>query len=180
LPQEGSSFGGRLRHAMAQATLISSGPIVVLGSDTPKISDRHIRQALQAVRSDPAAVVIGPATDGGIYLLASRRPIGEILLDVRWCGSNACADLMRSFAAPGFHVVLLEPLGDLDNRKDLESWLAESHTSRDGWIAIVRRLRGSLALLRWSTPSHRAPASRRPPRLQEGRAPPLAPTTPAP
>ncbi|MGH9869642.1 MAG: TIGR04282 family arsenosugar biosynthesis glycosyltransferase [Candidatus Polarisedimenticolia bacterium] len=178
LPQEGTGFGQRLMDAMARMARISSGPMVVLGSDTPGLTARHIRRALEEIRLDADAVVMGPATDGGIYLLAMGRPIGESLRHVRWCGTSARADLIRTLAAAGFRVVLLEPLGDLDSREDLESWLAARHAP-EGWIPVLRRLRHSLARLHRRTDSSRAPVLRRPPRLHEGRAPPFASLTQA-
>jgi hypothetical protein len=116
-------------------------------------------------------VAIGPATDGGLYLLASLRPLGNFVSQVRWCGPHARADLTRSLASAGLRVILLETLADLDTREDLESWLTERHT-RDGWIGLVRRLRISLARLHVRAGRFPMPRARRLSRRRDGRAPP--------
>ena len=141
--QLGQGFGDRFASTLAASWRRNpDGPVVVVGGDIPDLSRRHVERALTAVERDPEAVVIGPSPDGGFYLLATGRPLGAALDEVRWCRRSTCADLVAAARRVGRPVVLLEPLADLDRPRDLATLL-------DGdWIRhashLARRLRAAL------------------------------------
>jgi uncharacterized protein len=63
-------------------------PAVLIGSDLPDLPDRHISSAAFAALRD-AQVCLGPATDGGFYLLGLREPLPPDIFDgVVWGGSG--------------------------------------------------------------------------------------------
>lgn len=143
--QQGRGFGERLERACAAAAP-AGGPLLVVGTDVPGLTDEHLRRALQALRDEPRAVVLGPSPDGGFYLLATARPIPGLARLTRWCRRDTLALLRRALRAAGRPVVLLAPLADLDRRSDLESWLARR--PRRFAAALLRRLAALLAALR--------------------------------
>jgi len=145
VPQSGSDFGSRLERAMRDAFARGAGPLLVVGTDVPALAARHLSRALALLEDDPDRVVLGPSPDGGFYLLAVGRPIGNLEAATRWCGHGTLSGLLRSLRDAGRPVVLLEPLADLDRRADLESWLA-ARPSREGlWRALSLLLRRRLA-----------------------------------
>lgn len=172
--QRGHGFGARVRHALDGAFARGDGPVVLVGSDTPGLDARHLRRALSALEGDPDRVVLGPAPDGGFYLLAAARPLDEALAAVRWRCRDTLASLKRALGRLGRHVVLLPALRDLDSRSDLERWLAGAGRAlgavRETWRQLVAWLLAILADLRSAAPGRAesigrwAPAQAQPPR----------------
>jgi len=180
-PQEGNGFGERLERACRAAREEGSAaaPLLVVGADVPGLAARHLDAALDALATDPEAVVLGPSPDGGFYLLATARPLPGLAGLTRWCRSDTLARLRRSLRRAGRRVVLLEPLVDLDRRRDLERWMAavarrarrnnptpalaaRLHGLWQGfWRSLLRRLARLLADLR-RPPARRAPRHLRP------------------
>jgi len=146
--QSTGSFGSRLDQAFSDCLERHGGPVVVVGTDVPGLTPAHIRQALDRLAEEPERVVLGPSPDGGFYLLAAARPIEGLASTVSWCCRSTLATLLRSLAAAGRSVVLLEPLRDLDRPADLERWLAAPPDERPGWSALLTPLRLLLAARR--------------------------------
>ena len=54
----------------------------MIGSDLPSLPTSHLAQAFQYLRDRPDALVIGPATDGGYYLIGLRRPCPALFTSI--------------------------------------------------------------------------------------------------
>lgn len=148
-PQEEGSFGARLDHALSDCLERHDGPVVVVGTDVPGLSTRHVAEALARLSDDPDRVVIGPSPDGGFYLLAAHRSIEGLDSAVSWCCAATLETLLDTLAAAGRPVTLLEPLIDLDRPADLERWLADRSGAPDpSWHPVLGSLRRLLAALR--------------------------------
>ncbi len=144
LDQQGVGFGARLRSAIDQAAGQVDGPLLVVGSDAPNLTSSHLCQALEQLRRDPKGVVLGPAEDGGFYLLAAdqlRSELAGLLADVHWCRADTRRSLNAILRRSGHRPVLLASLCDLDHRTDLECWLAKRPAR------ALRRLAGLLLRL---------------------------------
>jgi uncharacterized protein len=72
---------------------------------------------------DRCPVVLGPATDGGYYLVGLRQPQPDLFRDVAWGTSSVRATTLRRAATLGLDVHLLPPLRDVDTAADLASEL---------------------------------------------------------
>ena len=96
--------------------------MVIVGSDIPGIEAAHVAEAFR--RLGTADWVIGPASDGGYWLIGARRRPSLVLpfAGVRWGGPWSRADTLANLA--GQEVALLEELDDVDRGADLEAWLA--------------------------------------------------------
>jgi glycosyltransferase A (GT-A) superfamily protein (DUF2064 family) len=132
-PQQGGSFGTRLRRALGQTFAETKGPVALVGSDVPGLAEDHLRRSFEILEENPEQVVIGPSPDGGFYLLASAKPIDKALAEVRWCCHDTLSSLRRALERRGRPVVLLPALGDLDQRTDLEQWAAVHHREKGPW-----------------------------------------------
>jgi glycosyltransferase A (GT-A) superfamily protein (DUF2064 family) len=96
--------------------------VVLVGSDIPALSARHIAAAFAALgRCD---LVFGPATDGGYWLVGARdgAMARGLFRTVRWSGPQALADTLAN--ARGRRVTLLEALADVDDAADYARWRA--------------------------------------------------------
>jgi len=118
--QGGGDLGQRMGRVFAS---LPPGPLVMIGADIPGIERRHVADAFSALgRSD---AVLGPADDGGYYLIGmTRRPAYRSpFKGVRWGGEQALSDTKANLERQGARVALLEELQDIDRGEDMRRWL---------------------------------------------------------
>lgn len=115
IAQGGGDLGDRMARVLRHAP---QGPVVIIGADAPGLRARHIRVAFRSLNGNDA--IIGPATDGGYWLigLARRRAAQSLFANVRWSTKHALADTLASLPA-GFSIDYLETLADIDEAADL-------------------------------------------------------------
>ncbi len=91
---------------------------IIVGSDIPGITAGHVMAAFHAL--DAADWVLGPAEDGGYWLIGTRQqPVGfDPFLDVRWSSSASLSDTLANLG--GRRVALVDKLRDLDTLADLK------------------------------------------------------------
>ncbi|HEY3174807.1 MAG TPA: DUF2064 domain-containing protein [Candidatus Polarisedimenticolia bacterium] len=116
--QRGGSFGERLANALRDARALGYRRIVAVPADTPALGERHLRAAFEALESRD--VVLGPAPDGGVYLIGvgGGVEVEPLLLGVRWRTSAVLRDLLAGAGAAGA-ALLPDWLADLDRPADL-------------------------------------------------------------
>lgn len=137
--QQGSGdLGQRMRRPF---DTLPAGPVVLVGSDIPALRPHHIARAFALLgRHD---LVLGPATDGGYWLIGSRRlrPLPHALFAaVRWSTPHALADTLATIPAR-YSIALADTLDDVDDAADL----ARAGTSARGQSEISRKDAGSPA-----------------------------------
>lgn len=121
LPQADADLGGRMRAAFAAAFGEGFRRVVIIGSDLPGLTAGVMRDAL--ARLETHAVVLGPARDGGYYLLGMREMIGGVFDGVPWSTDGVLRRTMEILRETGIEPALLETLGDVDVAADLpEGW----------------------------------------------------------
>lgn len=108
------TLGTRLARAAAQP------PVLLLGCDIPDLAPDHIDAALAALSAGRFAV--GPAEDGGYYLLALPRPCPALFRGIDWGTAEVLAQTEAAAARAGVALDRLEMLADLDRPEDLERW----------------------------------------------------------
>jgi uncharacterized protein len=109
---------GHLGRRMALAAKGRAGFTIIVGSDVPDLAPVILRTAAKsAARFD---VLIGPARDGGYYLIGLRTPAHAFRLfdKVRWSGPHAMADTLAN-APKHWRIGLLPMLDDVDCGADL-------------------------------------------------------------
>src|SRR5688500_1943944 len=94
--------------------------VVVIGTDCPEITTGDIGRAFTALET--ADVVLGPATDGGYYLIGVRAEHPELFGDIRWCAPDTLAVTLTRATAAGLRAHLLELRSDIDTADDLQAW----------------------------------------------------------
>jgi len=112
--QGGGDLGQRMQRVFDMG---GRGPVVIVGTDIPGISATHVAAAFRALRDNDA--VIGPAGDGGYWLIGLRRRpnVPRIFDRVRWSSAHAFADTLANLA--GRRVARLAELADVDEGADL-------------------------------------------------------------
>lgn len=116
---EGQGAGGLGERLSRALRAHSRAPVAVIGTDAPDITPERIRRSLRATRA--GAPVLGPAEDGGFWLLAlgRRQARRASFPGVRWSSPHTLAD---TIAALGGRAVLLETLADVDDGEALRAW----------------------------------------------------------
>ena len=119
VPQGSGNLGQRLTRVI-QA--LPPGPVVILGSDTPTVTRADVAAAFRALGSHQA--VLGPAPDGGYWLIGLRRGLGERLPfeGVRWSTAHALVDTLANLE--GCRVAMLREQEDIDDGPALRRWRA--------------------------------------------------------
>jgi uncharacterized protein len=112
--QGDGDLGDRLARAAAPY------PVIFIGSDAPDLDAARLIAAAAALRDAPA--VIGPAEDGGYYLLGLNTPAPWLFNDMDWGTETVFDETMRRFAAHGIAPTVLETLADVDRPEDLARW----------------------------------------------------------
>lgn len=99
---------------------LHGGPVIFFGADTPDLSDEIVQAAIESLGSH--RVAIGPAEDGGYYLIAMREPFPELLTDMPWSTDMVLRETLRRLESLGIEPLLLPLLADCDRPEDLEKW----------------------------------------------------------
>jgi len=111
---QGSGDLGRRMQRLFDA--MPPGPAIIVGSDIPGIEAKHIALAFRLLRDNDA--VLGPATDGGFWLVGLKRMPRRLapFANVRWSSRYALADTVANL--DGKRVALAATLGDVDSGAD--------------------------------------------------------------
>jgi rSAM/selenodomain-associated transferase 1 len=134
MPQPQGSLGERMRATMTQAFDEGASIVVLVGSDLPDISPSLIADAISALKRDPHSLVLGPAQDGGYYLVASTN-VPDIFDGIEWGGAHVLESTRAAANSRGLHVHLLEGLRDVDTPDDLRAVMA---TRTRSWLSDAR------------------------------------------
>jgi uncharacterized protein len=119
-PQGAGDLGDRMARAFGEAFSAGMERVVAIGSDCPQIDAALLRSALAAL--DRADMVLGPAFDGGYYLIGMRRFIPDLFQGIDWGTSQVFQQTMTIVRDRQGSVVTLPTLADVDRPEDLAIW----------------------------------------------------------
>jgi hypothetical protein len=91
--------------------------VAIVGTDVPGVSREHVLAALASL--DGHDLAVGPAHDGGYYLLAMRRPEPRLFEGVAWSTPLVLRETLERAASLGLRVASLETLVDVDTLDDV-------------------------------------------------------------
>jgi uncharacterized protein len=120
LPQSPGDLGQRMFSALAEALRQGRRRVVLMGSDCPEITAQILSSAFSQLALDD--LVLGPARDGGYYLIGLTAPYPELFQDLPWGTDEVLALTQTRAAQLGLKTALLEPLTDIDRPEDLPGW----------------------------------------------------------
>lgn len=115
--QSGADLGERMGRALKHLHERYSGPAILVGSDCPDLPLEYLERAGE--RLGKADLVLGPADDGGYYLVGTTRSSPGLFVDMTWSRPDVLKRTLRRACEQGMRVVLLPVWRDLDTLEDL-------------------------------------------------------------
>lgn len=115
--QQGNHLGERMYNAFQQQFNLQYNKVVIVGSDLFDLKPQHITQAFKALEQNDA--VIGPAKDGGYYLLGMTSLIRKVFDNKTWSSDTVLSDTIKDLQ--NHKIEMLEMLNDIDTFEDLKA-----------------------------------------------------------
>jgi uncharacterized protein len=119
-PQQGSDLGERMSNAFLHAFAAGYTKVLLIGSDCPDISRAIVNRGVLLL--DTQDIVLGPAHDGGYYLIGLRRPEPELFLNIEWGTGRVLQQTLDTIERSGLTVGRLPQLHDIDRIEDLRHY----------------------------------------------------------
>ena len=116
--QHGNDLGMRMFHAMSHE-LKHSEKVILIGSDCPQVDQTYISQAFSSLDSN-RDIILGPANDGGYFLIGAKRVSPALFKNVSWGTSNVLAETQLNIKKLGLNAKVLDQLIDVDTVDDLK------------------------------------------------------------
>lgn len=113
-PQPQGDLGARMLAAVAG----SAGPVLVIGTDCPALTEAHLRSAASALREGNDVVLI-PAENGGYVLVGMRKAQPTLFSNIAWIKSTVLAAMRARIVEQRLMLVERPPLWDVDTEIDL-------------------------------------------------------------
>ena len=117
MPQSPGDIGVRMERAFGELFARGARRVALTGTDVLALEREDVRAALESL--DEHDVAIGPATDGGYYLIALKRPQPELFRGIGWSGPDVLAKTLERAATGNLEVRVLRTMGDVDTVEDL-------------------------------------------------------------
>ncbi|MBI5101150.1 MAG: TIGR04282 family arsenosugar biosynthesis glycosyltransferase [Nitrospirae bacterium] len=138
--QRGGDIGERMHNAVTCLFDNGADKAVITGSDIPDLAKETVLQAFELLEG--ADVVIGPALDGGYYLIGMKSPMPVLFRDIPWSTEDVYSETVGAITRSGRSYKCLPALSDIDTVEGLRSYLKEGSI-------------GTLGSARFNDPRHR-------------------------
>ena len=125
VPQGNGDLGERMSRAFQRAFQGGARFVVLIGTDIPGFSADLAWEAFAALQNRD--VVLGPANDGGYYLIGLRKIIPQLFAAIPWGTENVFSKTLEIAMGLRLRVHCLAPLNDVDRPEDLPVWGNSSH-----------------------------------------------------
>jgi hypothetical protein len=124
--QSPGNLGDRMEEAFARAFARGADRVMIVGSDCPELTNEGLARATEQLADAP--LVIGPAMDGGYWLVGQSRPCHGLFRDIPWSTDRALEVTLERAVDLGLDVATGERLCDLDTAADLATVTARGRT----------------------------------------------------
>jgi hypothetical protein len=125
-------FGRCLLHAAEALFSRGHDAVCLLNSDSPTLPTTLIARAASALKAAGDRVVLGPAEDGGYYIVGMKAPHVHLFEDIAWSTATVAAQTRRRAHALGLPVIELDPWYDVDDKPALLRLVRELESGSDG------------------------------------------------
>ncbi len=137
LAQRGEDLGARMCSATEDLLGRGYDAAILIGTDNPLLTPQHIVEACDLLQHD--TIVLGPADDGGYYLIGMRRVQRELFVDVAWGTDSVLTDTLRIADRIGAEARLIRSGYDVDTIADLRRLEEDLRTASSETGVHVRR-----------------------------------------
>lgn len=120
VPQVGADLGERMLCSFRDAFHNGVTQVVLTGSDIPGLTGAHVSDAFAALAAHD--VVLGPATDGGYYLIGMNAPGADLFSDMAWSTADVLTHTLSRAASRGLSVQQVARLSDIDHESEFRIW----------------------------------------------------------
>jgi rSAM/selenodomain-associated transferase 1 len=143
LLQAAAEFGNVLFGAIRDLLAAGHDSVLLVNGDSPTLPPSYLVQALSVLRQPGDRMVLGPASDGGYYLIGAKTPHRHVFAEIRWGTDTVARCTLDRAAEIGLPASLLPEWYDIDDLKTL-AWLREelfgrSARFRGGGDAVATR-----------------------------------------
>jgi rSAM/selenodomain-associated transferase 1 len=125
IDQIGDDLGARMAQAFENLFARNYKHVLIIGTDVPSLPFEQYKQALTML--DSHDLVLGPALDGGYYLIGLNRPVPDLFTGIPWSTEQVLKLTQEKAGALGLKIALLAPWRDVDTTDDLQA-LVEAGT----------------------------------------------------
>jgi len=125
--QSGEDLGERMKNAFSEGFKKGYGRIILIGSDSFEIDANDIQKAFFMLNDKDT--VIGPATDGGYYLIGLKAPFEPIFTNKPWSTNVIFKRTYLELMLYNKTIALLEEKSDIDTMEDLEEHYKKNNNS---------------------------------------------------
>ncbi len=115
--QHGSDLGEKMKHAFEESFNLGYESVCIIGTDCLELTDKIVMAAFETLKHNDT--VLGPAVDGGYYLLGMNRFIPDLFNNKTWSTSSVCDDTIQDLKRLRYTYQLLPTLHDVDMESDL-------------------------------------------------------------
>ncbi len=133
--QDGESLGQKMSQAFAKCFSLGFRNVVIIGTDCVMITEEDVETAFSLLSGGKFEAVLGPAIDGGYYLLGLCRKTDAVFQDVQWSTFRVFKETERRMRENGLRHAVMRELSDIDEEKDIN---IKDIMTRD--IKLARRL----------------------------------------
>ncbi len=126
IDQVGDDLGTRMHAAFETIFARGYQRVLIIGTDVPTLPLDHFEQALTTLEQQD--LVLGPARDGGYYLIGIKRPIRELFRDIPWSTDQVLTLTQAKANSLGLKTSLIKPWRDVDTLPDLQALIEASAT----------------------------------------------------
>jgi rSAM/selenodomain-associated transferase 1 len=123
LVQVGQDLGERMKNAFAENFESGMEKVVLIGTDCPSLEGIHLSQAFEVL--DQSDLVLGPARDGGYYLIGMKRRSDFLFEGITWSTELVLSQTLALAAEQGLQTSLLPILEDIDTLEDWEHYCSQ-------------------------------------------------------
>jgi len=127
--QEGFELGEKMSNALEFHFKQGYTKLLLIGSDCPEISTDILQEAINSL--DQNDLVIGPAIDGGYYLIGMKKLHPELFNEMKWSHAKVLEQTIQKAKANALRYHLLKALSDIDNLSDLNFLSNESKSTNN-------------------------------------------------
>ncbi|HLC18563.1 MAG TPA: TIGR04282 family arsenosugar biosynthesis glycosyltransferase [Thermodesulfobacteriota bacterium] len=120
MPQKGNSLGDRMYNVFRRLLVKGYKRVLVLGSDSPDLPLGYVEDAFRCLGEKGSEMVLGPALDGGYYLVAMDILTRIPFTGISWSTDRVLKETLKRARQGNINARLIEPWHDIDTPGDID------------------------------------------------------------